>query len=236
MPTTCLKLDIEFEPDARLAFDQSPWPGTRGATRPAVAWLESRRLVGGTTMVIHFVRRPAAERHMGPVEIVPRGQQTQLVREPKGDRRDCSRNDPPSKRACPPFPALRLSPFPSFPAPDTPIPSPGGGGGEGKPSDCDCVASSVRIHSAPHYAPEFSEGKPTHLPRNRENRLDARQCAANPGRCRHCAVVGGGGRVQPGVYASKRPVAGQPWSASPGPVHQAPGRPWPSGADQSPAR
>jgi hypothetical protein len=32
-------------------------------------------------MVIHFVRRPAVQRHVWPVGVVPLGQQTQLVQE-----------------------------------------------------------------------------------------------------------------------------------------------------------
>jgi hypothetical protein len=78
MPTACLKLNIEFDPHARLASDQGPRLRARRTTGPFDTRLEAWLAVGRKACMVHLVRRPAGQRHVRTFDIVSFGQFEQI--------------------------------------------------------------------------------------------------------------------------------------------------------------
>jgi hypothetical protein len=71
MIATCHELNVDLKRNARLAFDERLWSGTRRTARPTGTWLEARRSTGGPAFEVDFVRGGALQGHMWTILVVP---------------------------------------------------------------------------------------------------------------------------------------------------------------------
>ena len=66
-----VKIDLQIEFQARLAFDERPWHGTRGPSGPLRSRLEARLAVARVASVINFVRGTTTEGRVRTILVVP---------------------------------------------------------------------------------------------------------------------------------------------------------------------
>jgi hypothetical protein len=86
------QLDVHSGPP----LDQHLRPGTRGTTRPAGARLKAGTAICGSLVEVDFVGRPASQRRMRPMLVVPDDEPRQILpkqRGAQGDRDSSSRFD-----------------------------------------------------------------------------------------------------------------------------------------------
>ena len=87
MLAAVLVAHLQLDPHSGLSLDQHLRQGTRGRPRPESARLEARTLIRRPLWEVNFIGRPASQRRMRPMVIVPVGKPKQLLPERPGTER-----------------------------------------------------------------------------------------------------------------------------------------------------